>query len=133
MSTQDFVSFSLAKKLNERGYNKYSPMQYVKNVTGEYDKVSLSFEECAYIEVTSNINIIYVPTLDEAYNWLYDKDSTWNISVLWDNKLKGYYFIVQNIETGYEYVQPTVPGQKNNFKLYECGIEHVLNRLDVKN
>jgi len=133
MSTQDFVSFSLAKKLNEHGYNKYSSLQYVKNDAGKYDKTCISFNECAYIELTSNINIIYVPTLDDAYNWLFYKDHAWNVSVLWDNKFKGYYFIVQNIETGYEYVQPAVPGQKNKFELYEYGIEHVLNRLDVKN
>jgi len=129
MTTHDFVSLSLALKLNEHGYNKYSPEQYIKNDAGEYHKTDLSFDECAYIEATSNINIIYAPSLDEAYNWLSDKDCAWNISVLWDNKLKGYYFIVQNIETGYEYVQPTVPEEKNNFKLYEYGIEHVLNRM----
>lgn len=130
MTTQDYVSFSLAKKLNEHGYNKYSSKQYIMNDTGEYEEQHISFEECAYIEMTQNTNIIYVPTLDEAYDFMFMKDSNWNVSVLWNNELKGFYFVVQNIDTGYEYVQPTVPGEKNNFKLYEYGIEHVLNKMN---
>ena len=133
MTTQDYVSLSLALKLNGHGYSKYSPKQYVKNDAGEYEERHISFEECAYIEMTSNVNIIYVPTLEETYDFMFMKDSNWNVSVLWDNKLKGFYFVVQNIDTGYEYIQPTVPGEKNNFKLYECGFEHILNRLDTKN
>ena len=61
---------------------------------------------------------------------MFMKDSNWNVSVLWDNELKGFYFVVQNIKTGYEYVQPTVPNEKNKFKLYECGFEHILNRMN---
>lgn len=132
MTTQDYVSLSLALKLNEHGYNKYSHKQYIANAAGEYEERHISFEECAYIEMTSNINIIYVPTLEETYDFMFMKDSNWNVSVLWDNELKGFYFVVQNIETGYEYIQPTVPNEKNKFKLYECGFEHILNRLNTK-
>lgn len=130
MTTQDYVSLSLALKLNERGYNKYSSKKYIANDAGEYKEQHISFEECAYIEMTSNINIIYVPTLEETYDFIFMKDSNWNVSVLWDNELKGFYFVVQNIETGYEYIQPTVPNEKNKFKLYEYGFEHILNRMN---
>ena len=80
--------------------------------------------------MTININIIFAPKLDETYDFIFMKDSNWNVAVLWDDKLKGFYFVVQNIETGYEYVQPTVPGENNKFKLYECGFEHILNRMN---
>ena len=132
MTTQDYVSLSLALKLNAHGYNKYSPKQYVKNNIGEYEERHISFEECAYIEITSNINIIYVPTLEETYDFMFMKDSNWNVAVLWDNKLKGFHFIVQNIKTGYEYSQPTAPGEMNVFRMYEWGMEHALNRFDQK-
>ena len=128
MTTQDYVSLSLALKLNEHCYSKYSSNQYIVNDAIEYKELHMSLEECAYIELTNNINIIYVPTLSETYDFMFMNYSNWNVSVLWNNNLKGYYFVVQNIETGYEYIQPTIPGEKNIFKLYEYGFEHILNR-----
>ena len=131
MITKDKVSLHLAKLLHEKGYNKYSDEQYVELKTGELVHSNLSLEECAYVEMTTDKKFIYVPTLDEAYEWILSKDPNWMVSVLWNNEVKGYYFVVQNKETGYEYKQPPTPNENDTFKMYEWGIEHVLNRLET--
>lgn len=130
MTTKDKVSLHLAKLLHEKGYDKYSNEQYIMLEGGQLGHCKLPLESCAYVEMTTDKKFIYVPTLDEAYDWILEQDSNWNISVLWNNTVKGYYFIVQNIETGYEYKQPPTPKENDTFKMYEWGIEHVLNRLE---
>lgn len=132
MTTRDSVSLHLAKKLADCGYNKYAETQYVWSAkNNKYEELHKDLEWCAMAELAKGAKLIYAPSLDEAYRWLLEKDPSWNVSVLWDNKLKGYHFIVQNIKTGYEYVQPTAPGEMNVFRMYEWGIEHALNRLNT--
>lgn len=131
MTTKDKVSLHLAKLLHEKGYDKYSDEQYVELKTSELGYCKLSLESCAYVEMTTDTKFIYVPTLDEAYEWILEQDPSWNVSVLWNNTVRGYYFVVQNTETGYEYKQPSTPKENDTFKMYEWGIEHVLNRLEI--
>lgn len=131
MNKSNNVSFALAKKLNECGYHVYSELQYIMEPDCvNYKQAHMSLGECAFVELTKKINIIYVPSLDVALNWINKEQPQWRISVQWDNKFKGFHFIVQNIETGYEYVQPTAPEEKDEFAMYEWAIEHVLNRFD---
>jgi len=135
MTTKDKVSLHLAKLLHEKGYDKYSDEQYVELKTGELGHwlghCKFPLEICAYVETTTDKKFIYVPTLDEAYEWILSKDPNWIVSVLWNNEVKGYYFVVQNTETGYEYRQPPTPEENDTFKMYEWGMEHVLNRLET--
>lgn len=133
MTTSDTISLHLAKKLAEHGYNKYADFQYVqvKNSEG-YKLTNYDIEKCAMAELALGTKFLYAPTLDEAYNWILKQQPEWNVAVLWDNKLKGFHFMVQNIKTGYEYSQPTAPGEMNVFRMYEWGMEHVLNRFDQK-
>lgn len=130
MTTQDTVSLHLAKKLAECGYRKYADTQYVfSKDNGKYEKLHYDIEKCAMAELAFGTKFIYAPTLDAAYEWLLKQDPHWNVAVLWHNELKGFYFVVQNTATGYEYKQPTAPGEMNVFRMYEWGIEHALNRL----
>lgn len=122
------VSLHLAMLLHNKGYNKYSEEQYVKMEDG-YGHCSLSLDECLYIELKVGKTLIYIPTIGDIYNWINSKDSNWLINVMWDSRVKGYYFIVQNKKTGYEYKQPPTPGEENSIKMYEWGFEHILNRL----
>ena len=130
MTTKDKVSLHLAKLLHEKGYDKYSDEQYVELKNGELGHCNLSLEECVYVEMTTDKKFIYVPTLDEAYEWILSKNSNWIVSVLWNNEVKGYYFVVQNTETGYEYKQPPTPEENDKNEMFEWGLEHVLNRLN---
>ena len=44
MTTQDYVSLSLALKLNEHGYSKYSSNQYIVNDAKENKELHMSLE-----------------------------------------------------------------------------------------
>ena len=131
MTTQDSVSLHLAKKLADCGYNKYAETQYVWSAKdNKYKKIHKDIEWCAMAELAEGAKILYAPSLDKAYEWLLKQDPNWNVAVLWHKEMKGFYFVVQNIETGYEYKQLPTPNELNVFKMYEWGIEHVINRLN---
>lgn len=123
------ISFHLAEILSKHGYKKYSPVQYSKRDNG-YFVLKLTFDECALIETSGKIELIYAPTINETFEWLSKNYPEWNVCVIWDTNVKGYYFSVQNIETNYDYRMPTSPGEMDKNKMFEWGIEHVLNRLD---
>ena len=126
------TSIAFAKELASHGYHIYSDIQYKYNVdTGEYKECHYTFEQCALCELGMNYTFLYVPTIENAYRWIIKNDPNWNIAVLWDANMKGYYFLVQNTETGYEYRQPTVPNETRREMLYEWAMEHVLNRLNI--
>lgn len=131
MMNPKYISLHLAQILHKMGYNKYSPEQYVTLDDNKLGHCNLTLENCAFIELTTNHKFIYVPTIYETINWINSVEPGWNVSVLWDKTLKGYHFIVQNINTGYEYIQPTTPDENNRIKMYEWGIEHILNRINI--
>lgn len=126
------TSITFAKELASHGYHVYSEFQYKYNVeTGEYKECHFSLEQCALAELGMKYKFLYVPTIENAYRWIIKNDPNWNIAVLWDSKMKGYYFLVQNTETGYEYRQPTAPNETRRAMLYEWAMEHILNRLNT--
>jgi len=116
--------------LSDKGYRKYSETQFYKKENEKYYRETyLSFEDCLLIELMTNGEFIYAPTYAEVYDWLIENYSDWNVSVMWDNEIGGYYFVVQNTNTGYEYRQPTVPREENIARIWEWGFEHVIKRL----
>ena len=131
------TSLAFAKELAKHGYHVYSDIQYKYDIyTKEYKECHYTLEQCAYYELCMNdtfvyVPIVYVPTIEHAYRWIIKKDPNWNIAILWNSNMKGYYFIVQNIETGYEYIQPAIPNETNREMLYEWAMEHILNRMNT--
>lgn len=126
------TSLAFAKELAKHGYHVYSDIQYKYDIdTKEYKECHYTLEQCAYYELCMNDTFVYVPTIEKAYRWIIKKDPNWNIAILWNSNMKGYYFIVQNIETGYEYIQPAIPNETNREMLYEWAMEHILNRLNT--
>ena len=115
---------------NSIGYRIYSDLQLLIDDDGIHE-TKFSLEDCALYEVTTNKKFIYVPTYNDVLCWILQQDENWVLCVRWNNKLRGFYFSVQNRETGYEYDQPTAPGETNLFKLYEWGLEHIVNRLNI--
>jgi len=133
MNFNAYIDNTFAKLLYTKGYHKYSKKQYIiYDDKTSVEDCHFNIGECAVFELsTPNMTIIYVPTILELTEWIYKHEPEWNISVLWDNNLKGYYFYVQNIKTDYEYKQPCSPKNDNKETTYEWGLEHVIRRMNL--
>ena len=133
MDFNAFVDYKFAELLHNKGYHKYSKKQHIiYNDEREAEDSQFNIDECALLELTKeDMTIIYIPTLLELVEWISKREPEWNVSVLWDNEMKGYCFFVQNIATGYEYKQPCSPDNTNKELTYEWGLEHVIRRMNL--
>lgn len=131
MIFSNYISFNLADKFKKHGYHQYSKKQWIRKPSEDYHHESfLSLEHCALVElVNDDIDIVYNPSLAEAIDWLHKQDPMYNLSVLWNNDNNCYYFVVQNINSGYEYKQPVMSDNTDLQMTYEWGLEHILNRI----
>lgn len=139
---EDFVSFELALKLKEKGFDKFCENGYFLKSGIEYsipndDRVLVSSigerifnTECCWFgeEIEYGIDIIYAPIIFQVLKWLREEK---NIEVVasfsYRNKVWGYQVgdmtLVEDSILSYDYSFPT----------YEqaalAGIEYVINNL----
>lgn len=122
------VSVKLAEFLRDNGYHQYAERQLYTKSPDEKIYTSYTLEHCAMIEL-NNRELLYLPTYNEVFRWINKNDPGWVLCVLYDARVKGFYFVVQNRVTGYDYRQPATPSENDEAKMYEWGVCHIVNRL----
>ena len=130
LNFNSYVPIEFASYLMNNGYDRYSNKQLYRRYPDEpLRETHMGLELCALADLRDNTHtLIYIPTFADVLNWLSSKDDGWVISVMYDMKHHGFYYIVQNINTGYEYCQPCIPDAKIE-DMYEWAIEHIVNRF----
>jgi len=125
-----YCDYITSEKLNKLGWNAYTPYQFY--VTDDsVSTMSLDMDSCMMTELIAknkNERLVYRPSVEQAIMFIKTINPNWHMFVDWDDKLKGYYFVVINKEIEYKYKQPTTP----EFEYVDAliwGIEHILNRM----
>ena len=128
-----YVDLTVAELLQKVGWMIYTPNQYILNSsTGNYELMDLGLEQCAIVEAAGR-NVIYMPTYEQAYNFIREYDPGWFISITYDKEYNAHQFKVYYLGTNekfqnYIYDQPVCPDMSYK-RSYLYALEHILHRI----
>ena len=136
MITEDYVSFEIAKLLNEKGFNGVLPFIYVDTEKSDR-KVHLTDTLCDYNDGHIE-HVISAPTIQMAMKWLRETHNL-NLEIRITNhsisnmvNIVKYYWIVMNAETC-KWMSESTVYNVHGFKTYEqaCedGIKYCLEKM----
>ena len=133
MTTEDYVSFEVAKLLKEKGFDENTPVTYF--IGDDKPRACVEGEMIYHKKIESDTHLIACPTIQMAMKWLRE-EKHYYIQVMLDSWACGghigYYVVIQKTDSNFEMMLQDVFDEvfyKTPEEACETAIKYCLEKL----